>query len=161
MPEGQRVGTLYAGETFEVAVYETLFRDLPPLPGPRDVLGMKADGSVHCKLKTKRPLRLAALFDKHLKKWGLNREVLIGCRGRDAYRGTILWAEAVHDQFPYLDGMVWMSRQDETGKAYLLFGDRVPTSDLTPEKPRPLSRGAGRRELELLASRDDVTITRS
>jgi hypothetical protein len=159
LPEGERVGTLYAGETFDVAVYETLFRDLPPHPGPRDVLGTTVDQNAHCKLKVGRDLKLAALFDKHLKNWGLSREALIGCRGRDAYRGTVLWAEAIYDQFPHIDGLVWMSRQDETGRAYFFFGDRVRPSDLTPEKPRPLSRGAGKRDLETLANRDAVTIT--
>ena len=117
--------------------------------------------SAHCKLKIGRDLKLAALFDKHLKNWGLSREALIGCRGRDAYRGTVLWAEAIYDQFPHIDGLVWMSRQDETGRAYFFFGDRVRSSDLTPDKPRPLSRGAGKRDLEELANRDAVTITSS
>ena len=70
-PQGKRVGTLYAGETFDVAVYETLFRDLPPRPGPRDVLGAAVDQSAHCTLKIGRDLKLAALFDKHLKNWGV------------------------------------------------------------------------------------------
>jgi hypothetical protein len=92
--------------------------------------------------------------------WGVTREALTGCCGRDAFRGTVLWAEAVYDQFPHIDGLAWMSRQDEAGKAYLFFGDRVHSSELTPGTPRPFSRGVGRRQFVALANRDSVTITR-
>lgn len=160
-PEGQRIGTLYAGESFDVAVYETLFRDLPPLPSPRDVPGFKVNENAHCTLKLGRDLALAAMFDKHLKNWGLTRAALIECHGLEAYRGTVLWAEAIHDQFPDIDGLVWTSRQDDAGKAYCLFGDRVRPTDLIPGKPRPFSSGTGRRAIEKLANRDLVTITRA
>lgn len=119
------------------------------------------DQNAHCTLKVARDLILAALFDKHLKNWGVTRDTLIGCRGLAAYRGTVLWAEAIYDRFPDIDGLTWMSRQDEAGKAYLFFGDRVQSSDLIPGKARPFSGGTGRRAIETLANRDSVVITRA
>ena len=159
-PEGGRVGTLYAGETFAVAVYETLFRDLPPRPGPRDVQGRRVDESARCTLTVERDLRLASLHHKHLGRWGLSRHSLIECRGKRAYLGTVLWAEAIYDQFSHIDGLVWTSRQDDSADAYLFFSDRVRMADLTPGPKQPFVSDPGRAAIEALANQDDVNITR-
>ncbi len=158
-PEGARVGTLYAGETFGVAVYETLFRDLPPRPAIRDVAGWRVTASAHCVLIVGHDLRLVSLHHKHLGRWGLSRRSLIECQGKGAYRGTVLWAEAIHDQFGHIDGLVWTSRQDDSADAYLFFGDRVAMADLVPGTTQPLATGAGRAAIEALALQDDVVIT--
>jgi hypothetical protein len=157
--EGARVGTLYAGETFAVAVYETLFRDLPPLPGIRDVPRWRIDESAHCTLTVDRDLRLASLHHKRLGRWGLSRQTLIECQGKRAYGGTVLWAEAIHDQFGDFDGLVWTSRQDDSADAYLLFGDRLRMTDLVPGPTRPLGAHPGLAEIEALANQDEVNIT--
>lgn len=159
-PEGSRVGTLYAGETFAVAVYETLFRDLPPTPALRQVYGSKVDKNACCTLTVERDLRLASLHHKHLGRWGLSRRTLIECQSKAAYLGTVLWAEAIHDQFPDIDGLAWTSRQDDSADAYVFFGDRVAMTDLTPGPTTPFLSGAGLTAIEDLADQDDVVITR-
>ena len=160
-PEGSRIGTLYAGETFAVAAYETLFRDLPPRPALRDVAAWRIDQAAHCTLTVGRDLRLASLHHRHLGRWGLSRSMLIECLGRRAYAGTVLWAEAIHDRFPHIDGLVWTSRQDDSADAYLFFGDRVQADHLVPGPTRPLGTLPGRTDIELLANQDEITITRS
>lgn len=159
-PQGARVGTLYAGETFAVSVYETLFRDLPPLPRLREVAGWRVDECAHCTLTVERDLRLASLHHKHLGRWGLSRQALIECQGKRAYGGTVLWAETIHDQFADFDGLAWTSRQDDSADAYLFFGDRVQVTDLTPGPTRPFGAHPGRADIEALANQDEVIITR-
>lgn len=44
------------------------------------------------------------------------------------YPGTARWAQALHQQCPDIDGMVWMSRQRDRDQALILFGDRVGTA---------------------------------
>jgi len=43
------------------------------------------------------------------------------------YRETVLWAEAAHTVG--FEGIAWMSRQCDTEKAYVFFGDRVLEDD--------------------------------
>lgn len=158
-PKGERVGTLYAGATFDVAVYETLFRDLLEKPNHSRVSRSKIGNSAHCRLIVQKDISLVALYDKHLKKWGTTREALICCQGKEAYLGTVKWAEAIYDRFPDIEGLVWMSRQDDSGQAYMFFEDRVGQSVLRPDQTRPLSMDPGKTEIEELANRDEVVIT--
>ena len=49
---------------------------------------------------------------------------LIASPARD-YLDTALWAQALHWQFPDVDGLLWMSRQRDRDHALVLFGDRL------------------------------------
>jgi hypothetical protein len=49
---------------------------------------------------------------------------LIASPARD-YLDTALWAQALHRQFPDVDGLLWMSRQRDRDHALVLFGDRL------------------------------------
>jgi hypothetical protein len=106
-----------------------------------------------------RDLGLAFLHHKHLGRWGLSRQALIECQGKRAYDGTVLWAEAIHDQFGDFDGLVWTSRQDDSADAYLFFGDRVRMTDLMAGPALPLGAHPGLAEIEALANQDEVNIT--
>jgi hypothetical protein len=44
------------------------------------------------------------------------------------YPQTRIWARAAHTAG--YDGIGWMSRRDNSARAYMLFGDRVQESDL-------------------------------
>jgi hypothetical protein len=124
--DGTCIPTLYAGRTREAAVFETIFRDLPPLPLPRQVFTRDIDGTALAELRTSRPLRLAPLFN-------------LG-----AYAETARWAEAIHRDLPDLDGLLWTSRQQDAAQALLLFGTRVRCDDLEIVSGEPLDRGPGR-----------------
>jgi hypothetical protein len=41
------------------------------------------------------------------------------------YLDTAAWAEALHREFPVVDGLFWMSRKFDCGQALMLFGDRM------------------------------------
>lgn len=49
---------------------------------------------------------------------------MIASPARD-YPDTALWAQALHRQFPDVDGLLWMSRQRDRDHALVLFGDRL------------------------------------
>jgi len=145
------VPTLYAGQTFEAALWETVFRDLPPLPKPRRVFESRSlVGASHARLTVTRDLTLAALFEPNLHILGLTRRRLIECYGHTAYRWTVKWAAAIHRDFPDLDGLAWTSRQNDQGQAYLLFGDRGSPS-LHVADDIPIDSGAGYTRLRSIA----------
>lgn len=61
---------------------------------------------------------------------------LIGSAPMD-YLATAAWAQALHQQCPAIDGLVWMSRQRDRDRAVVLFGDRVRAGDLTGQRQGP------------------------
>ena len=44
------------------------------------------------------------------------------------YLDTARWAQALHWQYPAIDGLLWMSRQRDRDQALVLFGDRIGTA---------------------------------
>ena len=81
-------------------------------------------------------LKLADLSNVALRKLDVPRAQLIDTE-KDRTPATRKWAAAIHLQHPQLQGMIWVSRQDDRARALMLFGDRVPKGLLVP-------RGASR-----------------
>jgi hypothetical protein len=87
-------------------------------------------------------LTLADLSSIALRRLGIERKYLIDTE-KDQYPITREWAKAIHAQDPRVQGLCWTSRQDDTARAYMLFGDRVsPGSFRTVGEPRPLMEHA-------------------
>ncbi|MFF0492559.1 RES family NAD+ phosphorylase [Nocardia sp. NPDC004068] len=126
---GKTVPILYAGNTVDVAIGERLFHDLPL--GSGAVLVSKQYRTVaYSRLAPRRRLRLASLHGDGLRRLGLRNHQLIDTDAID-YPDTVQWAAALHARADLaLDGLIWMSRQFNTGQAVVLFGDRVAASDL-------------------------------
>lgn len=127
--KGAAIPTLYAAVTFDAAAMETAFHDVSHAPGFKHYDRRKLEGLVHSQLKVKRDLTLADLGSVALRKLGVPRKLLIDTE-KDQYPATRLWAEAVHAQHPQIQGLSWISRQDDSARAVMLFGDRVPRSAL-------------------------------
>ena len=143
---GTCIPTLYAGRTREAAAFETIFRDLPPLPLSRQVFTRSITGTALGELRTRRPLRLAALFNQNLALIGKSRQTIVECHGTAAYAETARWAEAIHRDLPGLDGLLWTSRQQDEALAMLLFGTRVgPTTWRSSHPSRSTAVRAGSR----------------
>jgi len=104
---------------------------------------------------------LGVLHDDGLRRLGLRNNQLIDTEARE-YPDTVKWARELHaiDE-PGLDGLVWMSRQFNSGRAFVLFGDRVVQDDLIVS-PRfdsvPSASGFGLLELVRAAARAGVTL---
>jgi hypothetical protein len=106
------------------AVFESVFRDLPPKPNPRIIRQGSLIGVGHASLATRRALKLAAFFKQELALLGESRESMIECDA-SAYAKTVLWAAAIHASPEAFDGIAWASRQYDGAHAYVLFGTRV------------------------------------
>lgn len=123
------VPSLYAGNTLEAAIYETVFHDVPLSARRKTVPTSAVAGRKHSILRVGRTLRLASLRAPDLMRWGVGRDVLIG-GPPTSYARTALWAKAVHDQFDDVDGLIWTSKLCDPDSAVLLYGDRVAVDDL-------------------------------
>lgn len=109
-------------------------------------------------LRAGRPLRLAILHDPHIKRLGVSPSDLGGCPPVD-YPWTAVWSQAIYDDAPEADGLLWVPRNHNTARAVMLFGDRVSGRDLkVSAHPRPLATGVGRREVARLLEIADIAL---
>jgi hypothetical protein len=144
-PPGNRVPvpTIYAAADTETALAEGLLRGVDA-GGARVRLYVKqVEGIALAGLVALRDLRLVRLHGAGLKRLRLLRTELVDSEA-EAYAWTASWAQAIHDQVPSADGLVWTSRQNDSARAMILWGDRVATADLDGAGPvTPLDREPG------------------
>lgn len=121
---GKPIPTLYGGTSFACAAMESVFHDVPFAAGYKTYDKNKLDGQVHSRFDAASGLLLADLASLALRKLGVQRNALIDTE-KDQYPLTRLWAEAIHAQCPQVQGLCWISRQDDSARSVVLFGDRV------------------------------------
>jgi hypothetical protein len=119
------VPVLYAAQTEEAAVCETILHDLPP--GPGKIRFRSVAGRVCAPLTTTRDLRLASLLGDGPRVLETEAKHVTGTMASQ-YGRTVRWAEAAHKAD--FDGLVWMSNRRNSDRAYVFFGDRVQPGDL-------------------------------
>jgi hypothetical protein len=122
--DGDPIPTMYAGENFDCAAMETVFHDVPITPGLKTLDLAKFSGQVHSVLEAQDDLKLLDLRTKSLRKIGLQRKDLIDTE-KDDYPRTRAIGAALHHQRKDAQGLLWTSRQDDSAKAVVLFGDRL------------------------------------
>jgi hypothetical protein len=156
---GSPIPTLYGGTTFECAAMETVFHDVPFTPGLKTFDKAKLADQLYATVTPQRDLVLADLSSTALRSLGLQRNQIIDTE-KDQYLGTRAWAEAIHAACPNIDGLCWVSRQDDTALATILFGRRVAPSDLVgaPGGSTSLSDAVVYARLLTLAERIGVNI---
>lgn len=155
---GARVPTLYAAEDLEGALSETVFHNVP-VRGPEKKIGRFALQSIVAStLACNRDLILAQLFGLGLHRLGISRRELIETEA-DQYPRTVAWARALHTDNERIDGLIWVSRQNDSTRSLILFGDRVPSSRLRVTGPiLPLDRGPGYDEVYRVAEQARILI---
>lgn len=126
---GKTVPTIYGSNTFEGALSETVFRNVPVSAPEKSVAQSALMPMLVCTLRTTRPLRLVQLRGFGLKKCRLTRAQIIDSES-DQYAATRAWAAAFHDAADDVDGLIWMSRQHDSSEAIVLFGTRVQRHEL-------------------------------
>ncbi|HEX9986536.1 MAG TPA: hypothetical protein VGF69_24980 [Thermoanaerobaculia bacterium] len=104
-----------------------------------------------------RDLKLIELYGYGLQTLNLTAEDLTATAASE-YPATVLWAKALHAAVPEADGIVWMSRQFNTSKAMMLFGDRVESGALTSLEVHPLASGEGLDLLRHCANEAGISI---
>lgn len=119
------IPTMYAATTFEGALMETIFHDVPYAPGFKPVDIAKLEGQLHAILITRQELNMVDLGTKALKKAGVAHKDLIQSEkcDYDYSRGI---AEQIHREVISAQGLYWTSRQDDDAKAAVFFADRIP-----------------------------------
>ena len=127
--QGDAIPTFYAAVTFDAAAMESVFHDVSHVPGFKHYDKCKLEGQLHSEVKVKRALKLADLSSVALRKLGVQRKQLIDTE-KNQYPATRRWAEAIHAQYPDIQGLSWISRQDDSARAVMLFGDRIPKGAL-------------------------------
>ncbi|MCE2452384.1 MAG: RES family NAD+ phosphorylase [Nitrospinae bacterium] len=75
---GACVPSLYAADTLEAAIHETIFHDVPVTAKRKTVPRTLAQSRAHARLEVLRDLRLASLRGPDLKRWRIGRSSLIG-----------------------------------------------------------------------------------
>ena len=113
------VPIMYAADTEDAAIAETLLHDIPVEGGllPYDQYATK----VLVRLKLTQRLHVGVLHGTGLRRLKVTAAELTSSPA-SSYATTVRWAEAAHKAG--LDGLVWMSRQCNDTKAYVFFGDR-------------------------------------
>ncbi len=154
--KGELIPTLYAADRINGALSEAVFRNITANGGR--ILRCELEALLLSRLIQERELRLIDLTGLRLRRLGLTRAQLIETPAT-AYRDTARWAEALHRDCPEADGMMWVSRQFDTSKAIVLFGDRVVESVLRDEdNTELLYRGRGFRRVLEAAELAGITI---
>lgn len=121
-PQGRLIPTLYAGDVTRVALCEVIFHDID-ISQSAIVYPVKALAAFrHSQLVTTAPMQLASLDLASLVKMRVDKKLIHS--DASEYKITRQWAEAVHHQYPHIQGLTWPSRQHE-GQAWLFFGDRL------------------------------------
>lgn len=149
------IPTMYAGFDSNVALSETIFRDLDITKKEIKIYIDDFKDSSHTELETCKDLNLATLDLSSLVKMRVSRQ-LTQC-SPEFYEITRKWAEHIHNQHPSIMGLVWPSRQ-HTGNAIILFGDRLKSNSLKLIKTNKVMDIKYRKMIVNLASKLDVVI---
>lgn len=127
---GNCVPSLYAGSSLEAVIFETIFHDVPVRAKRKTVRRSDVTNRTHGILEVARDLNLVSLRTVDLNKWRIKRNDLITTSPK-LYAATARWAQAIHHQFPAIEGLEWTSNRCDPETAYIFFGDRVSAADLT------------------------------
>lgn len=120
--QGKLIPTLYAGDVTSVALCEVIFHDID-ISQSAIVYQVKALNAFrHSQLVTTAPMQLASLDLASLVKMRADKKLIHS--DTSEYSITRQWAEAIHQQYPHIQGLAWPSRQHE-GEAFMFFGDRI------------------------------------
>jgi hypothetical protein len=129
LKSGKTVPVLYTAADFDGALSETVFHNVA-VRGPGKKVGrFMLEAMVVSTLACERDLILAQLYGYGLNRLGVSRLELIES-GAEDYEQTAAWAQALHACDETIDGLIWVSRQNDGSRAIVLFGDRVPRSAL-------------------------------
>lgn len=122
------VPVLYAAETEDAAICETILHDVPMAGGA--VVPAQYVEKVASSITVNRPLRLARLHGTGLRRLGVEAEQVTSTTAKH-YPRTVLWAEASYTAG--FDGVAYMSKRCNSDEAYVFFGDRCDGAfDIAP-----------------------------
>jgi hypothetical protein len=158
--DGTPIPTLYAATTVAGALSESVFHDVPYRGRGKRILAARLNGLALSTLIVTEPIRLALVAGLGLRRLGVRRRDLIE-GGPGSCAQTAAWALALYNCPVAPSGLLWVSRQDDTANALLLFGDRVPAGSLhIASDPVPLDVGPGLALVDDAATLARITVVR-
>jgi hypothetical protein len=107
-------------------------------PGSSFVLPSRYRDNALTQVATARPLRLAALHGAGARRLRV-LPTDVTATDPTEYASTARWAEAAHRAG--FDGLSYMSKQCNTDRAFVLFGDRVAAADLEADAEQTFAFG--------------------
>lgn len=129
---------LYAADTFESAIHESVFHDQTYAPGEKFITVDKITSRAQSILTVGKDIRLASLNQPDLMSLGLTLSDLIHTDAT-TYAETARWAEAFYEADRTISGLVWTSRRCDPAQAYMFFEDRIPANGLTVNSTKPFA----------------------
>ncbi len=127
---GKIIPTLYAGVTYNCALMESVFHDVPiGMVGPVIIDPVKLDDLVCSEIETLKDILLIDPTSTGLRQFGLKNPDLIDTVA-DSYPITRVWAEALYEQNPDAQGLFWTSRMQNRAQSFMLFGTRLDSTRL-------------------------------
>lgn len=135
-PEGAVIPTWYGARTVGCAMMETVLHDVPAPPSDYilDIERLRDADIRISRIRCRRALSLVDLSTKGLKRIGLQRRDIIDTPVEE-YERCREWAIRLHTQTS-AQGLLWISRQDDSAQALVVFGDRVLESAFKVEIDR-------------------------
>lgn len=144
--QGSVVPTAYLASDKETALAEAVLRGVSALSDgqrPRRLYQAQLAGLSLTAVVLARPIRVARLHGAGLVRLGLRRADLIDCEERE-YPYTAAWARALWGCPRRPAGIAWTSRQNDSGRALMLWQTRVHPGSLTQKGAQiDLDRGPG------------------
>ncbi|MHB8293646.1 MAG: RES family NAD+ phosphorylase [Acidimicrobiales bacterium] len=126
------VPVLYVSASAEGALAETVLHDVPVAGRGRRVSWARLGRMGLSRLAAGRDLHLVVFHGAGLRRLGL-RPAQLTDTSPAHYARTVAWAAAAHRWNGEVDGIIWMSRQLNSERALVLFGDRVEPGALVPD----------------------------
>ena len=155
---GNPIPSLYATSSLPSAIHETIFHNIPANDKKKIIRMQDIHVQIHAKFRVKRTLNLVGLRNPSLNNWGIKQTDLIGSSSK-LYRETALWAEAIYNDFPEADGLIWTSRQCDPDDAILFFGGRVDEDDFELISSRDGQDESFKRDVRQEGKKRGITIT--
>jgi hypothetical protein len=158
--DGTAIPTLYGATTVAGALSESVFHDVPYRGRGKRIFASRLNGLALSTLIVTEPIRLAHLAGLGLRRLGVRRRDIIES-GPGSYAETAAWALALYACAVAPSGLLWVSRQDDTANALVLFGDRLPAASLqVVSSPVPLDVGPGLALVDDAATLGAITVVR-
>lgn len=155
---GVPVPFLYAADSIHGAISETLFHDVPVRGPGRAILRSRLLPMLISTLASRQALTLVQLHGFGLRRLQVSRAELIESKAHQ-YQRTAAWARALHACRPDVHGLVWISRQHDSSRALMLFGDRLQRKDLEiVEAPLSLHHELGLEKVQVAAEQAGIAI---
>lgn len=124
------IPVLYAAESLEGALMETVFHDVPYVPGLKVVAKENLQNHHHTELRVEEEIKVVELTTITLRKLGVTPAKLLTSESIE-YPFSRKFAEEIYKLNPESQGMRWVSRQHNEEKVYVFFEPRLNKSSIS------------------------------